>query len=195
MHLRIVLKRVKLNRSQWADSLLFDQRLQKMLRYYQRYLEGDCEAVWTDLIGLWAEVRQEYVYPDAVAVIAETMRRARHNVTLLHNRLSKWGFHFAFPDRALVWAAEGAEQDLDYLETTLGQFPLLAKAWYEFFDSVNFLPAQHNVYFIEELRECFRWGGFRFLEWYRDSDQRILPGVQLAGRELVPALVEGLLPV
>lgn len=270
-----------------------------MLSYYRRYLDGDCEAVWADLIGLGAEVRHEYVYPDAVTVIAETLRRARHNVSLLHGRLTEWGFRFALPDRSLVWAAEGADQDIDHLEATLGQLPLLAKAWYEFFDSVNFLPAREegshslelpnygfeclvvdslsialkqweetceeydcavaedcaaadadpaeetdtseplgfygwdprkapvlwvgtpatncvqrgfslpdvgvdgvfynegagDVYFIEELRACFRWGGFRFLEWFRDSTDPVLPGVRLAGRELVPALVQGLLPL
>jgi len=54
-----------------------------MPTFLERYRDGDCVAVWTILVALGEGVRHELYYADAVAVAAETMYRARHNVELL----------------------------------------------------------------------------------------------------------------
>lgn len=42
-----------------------------------RYLHGECQPVWDELVGLGAAVREEPLYSDALAVARETMRRVR----------------------------------------------------------------------------------------------------------------------
>jgi hypothetical protein len=68
-----------------------------MPTFLKRYRDGDCVAVWADLVALGEGVRHELYYADAVAVAAETMRRARHNVELLIQRLAGMGYRFIPP--------------------------------------------------------------------------------------------------
>jgi hypothetical protein len=68
-----------------------------MPTFLERYRDGDCVAVWDDLVALGEGVRGELYYADAVAVAAETMRRARHNVELLIQRLAGMGYRFIPP--------------------------------------------------------------------------------------------------
>jgi len=62
--------------------------------FLERYQAGDRIAVWDDLVALGDEVRHKRYHTDAVAVAAETMRRARHNVELLIQRLDGMGYRF-----------------------------------------------------------------------------------------------------
>ncbi len=68
------------------------------MTYLERYLQGDCEGVWHDLIALGEKVREPDIYPDALAVAQETMRRAKYNVELLYQRLRAIGYHFQLDD-------------------------------------------------------------------------------------------------
>jgi len=47
------------------------------MSYLERYTNGEYEQVWDDLLALGAKVREGQVYPDALAVARETMRRVR----------------------------------------------------------------------------------------------------------------------
>src|SRR5579864_157836 len=72
----------------------------------RRYLAGDHEAVWADMMALGARVREAPYLDDASAVARETMRRARQNVELLVRRLDQIGYTFwngnqGRPDRPL----------------------------------------------------------------------------------------------
>jgi hypothetical protein len=60
----------------------------------ERYLSGKQSEVWHDLMVLGSAVRSEQYYEDAVAVAAETMKRARHNVELIVPKLEKLGYRF-----------------------------------------------------------------------------------------------------
>jgi hypothetical protein len=62
-------------------------------------------------------------------------------------------------------------------------------------DEVFYNEGAGDVYFVQELRDCFRWGGFRFLQWFADSRRPILAGVSLPVCELVPTLTDGLQPL
>jgi hypothetical protein len=51
--------------------------------YLERYLVGEHEQVWAELVALGEAVRDEPVYSDALVVARETMRRARWNIETL----------------------------------------------------------------------------------------------------------------
>jgi hypothetical protein len=100
-----------------------------MPTFLERYGDGDCVAVWDDLVALGEGVRHELYYADAVAVATETMRRARHNVELLIQRLADVGYRFIPPADEYVpdlneglnqlskriWTAQGSDMR-PYLE-------------------------------------------------------------------------------
>jgi hypothetical protein len=65
-----------------------------MATFLERYRAGDRVAVWDELVALGEGVRHKRYCADAVAVAAETMRRARHNVELLIQRLDGMGYRF-----------------------------------------------------------------------------------------------------
>lgn len=67
------------------------------MSFLERYLNGECAAVWADLVGLGAEVRKKPTLRDAEAVADETMRRARQNLEILIPRLAKVKYRFAAP--------------------------------------------------------------------------------------------------
>jgi hypothetical protein len=64
--------------------------------YLDRYLRGEHEQVWDELVALGAAVREEPLYSDALAVARETMRRARHNIETLIPRLVRVGYLFGY---------------------------------------------------------------------------------------------------
>jgi hypothetical protein len=65
-----------------------------MATFLDRYLGGECVAVWRELASLGKEVRNKRYAADASAVARETMRRARHNVEILITRLDAIGYRF-----------------------------------------------------------------------------------------------------
>src|SRR5579863_851722 len=65
-----------------------------MASWIERYREGECEAVWAELVTLGAQVREAPYADDAWAVARETMRRARSNVETLIERLDGLGYRF-----------------------------------------------------------------------------------------------------
>jgi len=65
-----------------------------MATFLDRYLGGQCVAVWRELTSLGEEVRHKRYAADASAVARETMRRARHNVEVLITRLDAIGYRF-----------------------------------------------------------------------------------------------------
>lgn len=64
------------------------------MTYLERYLKGEHEAVWNELIALGEAVRHEPVYSDAKAVAAETMQRSRRNIEKIYERLKSIGYQF-----------------------------------------------------------------------------------------------------
>jgi hypothetical protein len=62
--------------------------------FLNRYLGGECIAVWRELAALREQTRHRRYREDAMAVARETMRRARHNVELLIQRLDAMGYRF-----------------------------------------------------------------------------------------------------
>jgi hypothetical protein len=108
-----------------------------MATYLDRYVRGEHEPVWAELVALGGRVREPGVYADAVAVARETMRRARANVERIVARLRGMNFDFAYPDRVFVPPAPRAADVLENLERRIGPLPIGLRAFYEIVGSVS----------------------------------------------------------
>ena len=62
--------------------------------YFERYTNGEEEAVWAELLALGPKVRDTPYLPQAMAVCREMTRRSRLNLRLLINRLSELDHQF-----------------------------------------------------------------------------------------------------
>lgn len=129
-----------------------------MATFWARYMAGEHELVWADLLAQGAAVREEPIYADALAVAHETMRRVQHNLTLLIPRLRELGYVFGYqwavdrgdltPEGAqemeqhepvLSPPADMVEQEIAEVERRAGLLPLSLRAFYEVVGGVNFV--------------------------------------------------------
>ena len=69
------------------DEIAADQLL-------NRYLRGELESVWADMMSLGVGVRSEPYLTPALAVCHEMVRRSRENLITLFRRLDAIGFEF-----------------------------------------------------------------------------------------------------
>jgi outer membrane protein assembly factor BamB len=113
--------------------------------YVERYCNGECEAVYSELIALGGAVRKEPLFSEAKAVAEETVRRSRHNLLLLHERLLKLGFEFGASEKALRMAGPDAARKLNKIEKKMGTLPILLRTWYLTFDNVQFWQPKKHV--------------------------------------------------
>jgi len=58
-----------------------------MMRYFDRYMNGEHEAVWAEFANLGTAVREEKIFADAKAVALETMGRVKKNIDTIISRL------------------------------------------------------------------------------------------------------------
>lgn len=119
--------------------------------YLTRYLNGEYEQVWQELINLGSAIREGELYVQAEAVARETMRRVRKNVETLIERLQELNFKFEetpLTPPELVWS-----QHIQELEQQLGPLPLSLKIFYEEMGEVSFRglhPKLSNSYHESE---------------------------------------------
>jgi hypothetical protein len=128
--------------------------------FLTRYLAGEHEQVWEDLVALGAVVRDAPYLTDAQAVARETMRRVSHNLHLLIPRLHECGYRFGYqwaveqgissPEQAdelelgdpvLSPPSRHIRQVIHELEQRVGMLPLSLQAFYEEVGGVNFVGA------------------------------------------------------
>jgi hypothetical protein len=113
--------------------------------YLERYRNGEREQVWAELLALGAQVREEPLFSDALAVARETMTRARANVETLVARLNKLGYKFAFPEWVFVQPPTNTQRQIKKLERSIrGPIPLSIRVWWEIVGSVS-LMGDHPV--------------------------------------------------
>jgi hypothetical protein len=122
-----------------------------MSTFLSRFVGGDCQRVWNELLDLGDSIREEPLYSDALGVARETMRRARHNIEALIPRLEHVGYQFGYTGLAVdpEFAARqprvfkgpkrNIHQTLARLEALVGSLPLSLYAWYEQIGEVNFV--------------------------------------------------------
>lgn len=121
--------------------------------YLERYLAGEYEQVWDELLGLGAAVRTPPRYHDAHAVAREAVLRVRHNIEALIPRLEAVGYQFGYgwvhghqfpsgpPDRVFAPPPPNVAQLLAELEARTGVLPLSLRTFYEVVGAVNFVGA------------------------------------------------------
>lgn len=126
-------------------------------RYLERYLAGEYQSVWEELLAQGAAVREEPLASEAFAVARETMRRVRHNLEHLIPRLRMLGYRFGEIPHIPGWDTGPWERDfvqaypvflppppdtaraLDELEQRVGLLPLSIRAFYLEIGGVNFI--------------------------------------------------------
>jgi hypothetical protein len=116
-----------------------------MPTYLERYLRGECEQVWADLLALGGQVRKKPLYADAQAVAHETMTRVRANIELLVPRLTTLGYRFGHPDRVFVRPDNETRRLVADAERRIGPLPLSLRAWCEVVGEVNFMGSHPKL--------------------------------------------------
>jgi hypothetical protein len=130
-----------------------------------RYVSGECEQVWRELVALGEAVRQPDTLRDAQSVAGETMRRVKENIARLIPRLHSFGFAFAFqPDpskRLTAWWGDSepvyelpranTSTVMDEAERDVGPVPLSVRAWYEVVGAVNLIGSHPDWPDIEVI--------------------------------------------
>jgi hypothetical protein len=117
-----------------------------MSNYYARYVAGDCEAVWRELVDHGEAVRDPSIWPDTVSVASELVDRAYRNLRLLWKRLVELGYLFEHPGDAFVEASAGDLATLDSVESRMGVLPVVVRKWYERIGSVDFSQEQAQLF-------------------------------------------------
>ena len=113
-----------------------------------RYLAGEHEPVWRELLAAGPAVRQAALRDPAEAVARETMRRVRHNCELLVSRLRSLGYQFGvYPDGSRGYSSDGPlvapsdeiRADLAEVERRAGPVPLSLRTFWLVVGSVDLI--------------------------------------------------------
>jgi hypothetical protein len=115
------------------------------LPFYERYLAGERQAVWAELIALGESVREDPYAADALAVAYETMQRVEANLRTVIARLKRIGYQFqteSMPDGSErpvhLPPKPGAQKLMRRLEKAAGgPVPLSLQAFYEVVGAVD----------------------------------------------------------
>jgi hypothetical protein len=103
---------------------------------FDRYVGGEYQMVWKELVEIGDDVRQDAVAADALAVAYETMARVHENVKLLVERLGALGYRFSSnpPHQP---PGKKTRKQLQKLERLVGPLPLSLRAFYDVVGSVD----------------------------------------------------------
>jgi hypothetical protein len=111
---------------------------QGRLPFFDRYLAGDHQKVWEELVALGSSVREEPHAADALAVAYEMAGRVAANVRAVTTRLGGLGYKFASRNPHVPPGAKTAAQ-VARLDKTTGGLPLSLRAFYEVVGSVDWI--------------------------------------------------------
>ena len=117
--------------------------------YLERYVAGNHDEVWRELIDLGELVRHEPLASQALQVAGETMLRVRKNLEVLIERLHEIGYHFEYPESILTDREPDCEEMIAKLESSIGVIPLSLHAWYKTVGSICLIGSH------PEWMECF----------------------------------------
>jgi hypothetical protein len=122
-----------------------------MESYFERYLNGDCSRVWSDLSSIDPSVLDHENAEDVSHVVTETMGRVRKNLSIIYSELQMIGYEFGlYPDRVTrVYGysspitpppADITDLILNYEKRDgIQSFPLSIKKFWEVVGSVDFI--------------------------------------------------------
>jgi len=120
-----------------------------MAAFLQRYLNGEYEQVWTELLAYGEQIRVDPLLSDALAVARGTMSRVRENIEQLMSRLEQVNYQFSafiedkdededYPPAIFMPPPPDVQDHLAAIEQAVGLLPLSLRAWYEVVGMVNF---------------------------------------------------------
>ncbi len=124
-----------------------------MATFFERYQAGEYEQVWVDLVALGPQVYQEPYFSDAKAVANETMRRVRHNIELIVQRLKDLQFDFVRPDAMISPPDPELIGNLDAFEQEIGPIPMSIRAWCEIVGSVDLMGTYPGLSYYHSMAE------------------------------------------
>lgn len=127
-----------------------------MPTFLERYLAGEREQVWAELIALGEKVREEPVYSDAWAVAQETMRRAKANIETIYERLKSIGYLFERFQSAYAPPEPDITAQIEVFEHEVGPLPLSLRAWLEIVGDVDFIGSYPGLTYYGEPEPPFR---------------------------------------
>jgi len=111
--------------------------------------------VWHELRQFGATILDPVLVEEAQLVCDEMARRARHNISLIVERLGNDGYRFhsnddaQTPAPAFVRATAGAGEHADWLQRTFGPLPMTVLSW-----------GETTMPLVVYLNWVFRNGGF-----------------------------------
>jgi hypothetical protein len=112
----------------------------------ERYLDGEYEAVWEELVAGVDRFRQPILQTDALAVARETMHRVRHNLEALVARLTEQSYDFTkytdgsicdWPKTFLETVKPEVAEILAEIEAITGPLPLSLRVFWEVVGGVD----------------------------------------------------------
>ena len=121
------------------------------LPLFDRYLAGEREQVWQDLVALGEAARADAHAADALAVAYETMHRVEQNVRTLAQRLKSMGYRLVYPGSTGLLGlrkataheprvpppADASARVAELQEVAGGAIPLSLRAFFEVVGEVN----------------------------------------------------------
>ncbi|MCA9057604.1 MAG: hypothetical protein KDA85_03865 [Planctomycetaceae bacterium] len=113
-----------------------------MASYLTRYLNGDCESVWRELIDFEASAIEPPLLNESMAVAEEIVRRIIHNANIVGRYLQGAGYEFATPGPFVVPANQATAECVRLIEEEFGNLPLILKVWWSHVDRLNHLPTE-----------------------------------------------------
>ncbi len=106
--------------------------------FLDRYLAGEHEQVWAELVEMGSDVRHPLILSEATDVARETMQRAQSDILTLVPRLRALGYRFGSfsqgqftPTRPYLPPSQRSLAKLRRLSQLVGPLPLSLQAWYE----------------------------------------------------------------
>ncbi len=109
--------------------------------YLQRFLDGECETAWQELVDLGEKALRPPVLEEATAVTEEVVRRMIHNVNIIGNYLANAGYEFETPGPFVVPADNKTAEGVRRIEQEYGELPLIMKVWWKRIDHLNLLQS------------------------------------------------------
>lgn len=117
-----------------------------MSSWVERYVDGQHESVWAEVVALGARAGEPAFAADVNALARETMQRALRNVEALTSLLPSIGWRFRFPmsgppsDHCVhARPRSDVQEKIRALETLCGPLPASLRAWWEVVGTVCFM--------------------------------------------------------
>ena len=134
------------------------------MTFYERYQNGECREVCSELVAMGDAVRDVRVIDDATAVAREFVCRAIHNLRQIHSRLVELGYAFRRPKRALIVRETPRYIEVNAFERELGKLPLVLKEWYARVESLDFGQKEEQFRQSDSDLKGLEWH-YEFLVW------------------------------